>query len=489
MSNEIVRGEGHAPGQNPGEPMPTVPKVERGSLGDMAEHFRRKNEEAASGGPRRQAPPAQQQTAKSRIGAFSERLEARQEAPTLPGTPRDQQQHELLSDDPDVRKQQKGKWRGAPETPPDPVQGGGGGAEPEQPATEGAEAVPEEGADDQQPLIDELDDVGAAEKYREWQTSDLFPEEMADKWLHEIKVAGQLKYVDTKELRQGYARGGDSRRMYAEAQQIQRQAQEHRAAIDQHFEAIKEPTNMLEILERNGYGDTLEKVARMIAERVSHNRRVVRAAGYAAMEQHNTQDANDHRVQEAMRQTEAELKRVRGVDIESRRLQFERQQFDQTRQQQTHQQATEQYRAQYENQLNQLRPNAFRAYGIKDTATNRQAVLRHLANVIQTTGFEGQITRDHVMSAAADLRDELDDTRATEQGGNGHSTGALSPAQWRAQQQVAAARSRAANGNGRPLPPGRLGMGNGKPLGGAGAKRGSLSDLEAMVHKSRTGGQ
>src|SRR5882672_2649488 len=308
MSGEVVRGEGHAPGQGAGVPMPTVTTPERGSLGDMREHFARKNAEAEQRGSQRQQQPAngnaRPQTTSSRIGEFSRQLEAKQEAPTGIGEQR--------------------------QTPANDVN------DPELP--EGSELP--EGDEQQQPVEGEtetdqaqaeLADAEALTKFREWSNSDLFPDEMADKWLHELKVAGRVQYVDTKELRQGYMRGGDARRMYSEAQQVQQQAQSYTQSMNQHFQAVRDPEQMLEIYERNGYGETLEKVARLIAERVSSTRRVVRAAGLAAMEQYGTNDSNDHRVRAAMEATERELKRSRAVDVEQRRLAFERSQFDQSR--------------------------------------------------------------------------------------------------------------------------------------------------------------
>jgi hypothetical protein len=173
--------------------------------------------------------------------------------------------------------------------------------------------------------------------------------------------------------------------------------------------------------------------------------------------------------------TQAALKRTRAVEAEQRRLQFERDQLERGKQQTQSTQRQKEYAAQYENQLNQLRPNAMRAYGIKDTPANRQALARHLGNVIQTNGFSGNITRDLVMQAAADLRDEQGDIQAREQGLN---SGSMSPQQWQAQRAA-----------GQALPPNRLAAGGGKPMGVTnGAKRGNLSDLEAMVRKGRMGG-
>ncbi|HEX6464225.1 MAG TPA: hypothetical protein VFZ98_07230, partial [Vicinamibacterales bacterium] len=80
---DVVRGEGNAPGQGPGEEMPAVTTTERKSLSDF-----KRDMEAKNNAPARAAQPP---TAKSRVGAFSEALERRQQAPVMPNEPRSQQ--------------------------------------------------------------------------------------------------------------------------------------------------------------------------------------------------------------------------------------------------------------------------------------------------------------------------------------------------------------------------------------------------------------
>jgi len=452
MSDTIVRGEGNAPGQGPGEPMPSVNTTERAGLDTMRDVLARKNAEADSRGGRPVPPPS----ARSRTAEFSERLERSQQAPTLPGEARK---------DPEPIK-------GAPDKPP---------PRPESQATKPSNGQIDGQTDGQNVDGDELDALAGDEsleqepgiaptdaellaKAKEWQSGDLFPDELLEK-LHPVKVNGRELYVDGKELRQGYMRGGDYRRQFQEVQVREQRAQQTEQFYQQHFEAVRDPNQMLEIYERNGYGETLEKVAVLIAQRRRETNRIVQGAGYAAMHQFNTQDENDHRVVAAMEATRRRLQDANAVETEKRRIAFEKSQLQQTKQQTQHEQETERYKAVYENQLNQLRPLAFRANGIKDTAANRQAIARHLSNVIATNGFNGDITRDMLMEAARDLREELDDRFAQERAAD--------------QQPRQGAPQR------RPLPPRGAGMGAGSPLQGNGAKRGSLSDLEAMVRNNR----
>lgn len=471
--SEIVRGEGHAPGQGPGEVMPTVQTTERASLDSMRDHFARKNEEAearARGGgvSQRSQPNGQPQTTSSRIGEFSKQLEQRQQQMA----------------------------NGADPNAPVPQEGETEQTQGEEQSTEGDK--PAEGEEAAAALA--VDDKTALEKFREWSDSDLFPDEMADKWLHELTVSGQTKYVDTKELRQGYMRGGDARKMYTEAQTMDRRAAAREQAFQQHFEAIRDPKTFLEMYSRNGYGrEWKESVAKLIASEVRDRRGICEAAGLAAMHRIGVNDWNHVDVQRAMATAEQNWNRMQDAGDYERRLQFERDQLTQQQQQTTHQQQTEQHKAHYDAVINQLRPVGFRAHGIKDTPANRQAMYRHIGNVVSpliaAKQFDGNLTREHILQAAQDLREELDDELAGEraldnpaappQGTaanvNGTRNG-MTAQQQRAAQQAAARRSRALGGN-------RMGIGGGKPMGGAASqKRGSLDDLEAMVRRSRDGG-
>jgi hypothetical protein len=309
-----------------------------------------------------------------------------------------------------------------------------------------------------------VDDQQALAKYREWEESDLFPDELEDKWLSEVKPNGVVKYVTQKELKQGYIRGVDWARMGEQNQLVQQQLRAYEAERNQHFESIRDPNTMLEVYERNGYMDTLEKMAELITERKKADMGMIRAAGLAEAARLGLTDlrqAESHRdVVAVMERTAANIKRLRQVEIDSRRNAFDRQRID--------------------GQLNQLRPAAFRAYGIKHDKATVQAFSRHMGRLIQINGFSGNITRELVMEAAKNLRDEMEDERRAEQNmSSANGNGAMSPKEFRARQQ-AASRAQA-------LPPNRRGAGAGNQLGanGEGQKRGSLRDLEVFVRNQR----
>ena len=124
--------------------------------------------------------------------------------------------------------------------------------------------------------------------------------------LHELKANGVTRYVDTKELKQGYIRGVDYRRFHAEAQAVSQQHQRYQQSMQQHFEQIRDPGQMLEIYERNGFGDTLYQVATLIAERDREDRGMVRAAGIDIMQRKGINDPNHREVVDAMKRAESE---------------------------------------------------------------------------------------------------------------------------------------------------------------------------------------
>lgn len=461
---EVVRGNGHAPGQGLGEAMPSVrPDVQPARPGDFKRMMRERDNAARNPPAKPAAPtpqkPAEVPTRRSHIAEFSERLEAKQQAPVEPNAP----------------KPTKGENMGDPNQLKEP-------GNLEKPAGEEQGADTEPGEQEQQPQAEEptaLDDLAALNKFREWETSDMFPEELNDK-LHEVKVNGQLRYVDTNELRQGYMRGGDYRRFYQEAQQHMQQAQQVQQSMRQHFEQVRDPKTMLELYERNGYGDTLLQVAHMIADRERGNMRIVRAAMTAEMQRLGVQDDRDHRIQQVKTDTEARIKKMNEAENLARRTEFDKQQLQQEKDAREKQSRMQENQALYERQLNQLRPNAFKAYGLKDTEGNRAALARHIGNVIAVHGFEGNVTRALVMEAAADLRDELDQRMAAEQGQGG----AMSPEDWK--RASLHQKGEVQRNTGRVLPPNRAGLGGGKPLGNLGGKqRGTVRDLETMVRNNR----
>ena len=293
-----------------------------------------------------------------------------------------------------------------------------------------------------------------------------------------MKINCRTYYHTVKELEQMAMRGGDYRQKSAELQNHQRAIAAERQSWQKHWEDIKDPDAFLEVYERNGYTDTLERAFWKWAERKESERSIVRASGIDAMRRFQCNE-HDQRVRDAMTRTEQGLAAARQADIRQRQLEFRERQLQQQEQQRQSQQTQEQWQGVYERQLNQLRPLAFRALGLKDNPTNRQMLNRHLWNAIQQNKFDGNITRDLVMQAASDLEEELYEQRSREQGVAGG--GVMTPEQWQRAQRAAAAK--------KALPATRFGGGGGAPLAnGNGIKQGRLSDLEAMVRRNRTGG-
>lgn len=426
------------PGDGAGQPMPAVQTEARASVDTMRAHLARKNAEQATG-------------AKDRVAAFSGAYEAKQQARRDPRERPDQQQ--IVTDVPDTQ--------GDPNAQPAAEEGQAPEADPSSVQVEDELEAPRS-----------LEDNEALERFRAWEQDDYFPDEMLTK-LHEVKVNGRTYSVDGNELRQGYMRGGDYREKSGQARQLAQQAQAYQAQMNQHFEAIKNPDTMLEVYERNGYGDTLLEVARKVAMRVQEQKGVVRAAAIDAMQRLGIDNPNDHRVQAVMKSTQERVDRLAALDARERRLQYETQQLQQVQQQRQSQEQTEQLRQVYERQLSQLRGVSFRAFGIADNKANQQSFARHFMAVVSSQGFNSEqgVTKEMAMAAAQDLADEL---------------GPRAPSGPDSQVDPIVARH-GRQQQGRPLPPNRQGLGGGKPVAGPQAQRRTLSDLEAMVRKQRLG--
>lgn len=460
-SGEIVRGNGHAPGQTLGVPMPSVTTNERGGLDDFERTMRAKNEEADRAARERVQGQQRGQTSKGRIAEFQQKLD-------------------------DRTAQLRGEAQPPADPEPEETPESAPSAEPEQPEQDKQQAQPENDNDEASPL----DDKQALEKFREWDKSDLFPQELENKWLTEVKPNGNVQYVTHSELKRGYLRGIDWARMGEQHKQMQTQLQGYEAERQQHFEAIRDPQKMLEIYERNGYSDTLYQVATLIAERDAQDRSIIRAAGLAEAQRLGYTPQNIHaadrdaRVLAAIDRAKQGIARMRQVEIDARRVEYDRSQLQARQNAVQHETSVNQLSQQYTNQLNQLRPAALRAYGFRMNDANVAAFNRHLGKIIGIMGkLQSGITREMAMDAAKNLRDEQDEIRENEQrlaSGNGNAT--MTPKEWRARQQ-AESRSQA-------LPPGRRGAGNGQALGANGGQpqRGSLKDLEQMVRNNRMRG-
>jgi hypothetical protein len=287
--------------------------------------------------------------------------------------------------------------------------------DPTQQAAQGEQPVDEDDAlEAPAPPIDPQE---AASKYKEWTESPDLPPDFKNK-LVEVKWGPHgTKLVTVDEAIKGYQRLGESTRVFQQAQAREAEAKRNAQVYDQHFEAIKDPSQFLEIYERNGYGDVLYKVAEMIAQRDLQDNQLVQAAGYAAMRQFQT-DAKDYRVREAMDAARQRLVAQRQQEVEMRKLQAERdrllQQHKQVDEQQQVAQLTEKFRA----QLAQLVPIAFKAHGVRDNQINRAKHHRLLTDLMQATNAT-DITRQLVMDATSMLLEEISDARGAANGTNG----------------------------------------------------------------------
>lgn len=423
--------------------MPSVPaSAGRKSLSDFAR--------ARKGGDLPAQAPANQQTPQ-------QRSHFQRTTPTSSSDNRQQAHPEGLAENENARQLAQ---------PTNPKTIGEGAEEPTpQGEPKASDAQLEAGAEqgEQEAAPGSLSDAEIVQRYREWEKSDLAPEEIFADKLHAVKVRGQERYVDYNELRQGYMRHGDYTARGNELKQREQQVEQHRKSIDEHFATIKDPDQFLEIYERNGYSDVLEQVAeKMHARRTEHRSLVVAAGramaermGYSADDIRRGAADNDRNVVAAMQAADQRLKQARSVEIENRKLEFERKRFEAERQAAQRQQEAQKDRQLFDNQISQLRPGAFKAHGIPDNQGNRVAFLRHLQSVVNLEGLQPEgFTRAQMMSAARNMREELEDQRQAESSRPG--AGFMSDAEYRAKQQADARRAA--------LGPNRVATGAGKPI-------------------------
>lgn len=329
-----------------------------------------------------------------------------------------------------------------------------------------------------------LSDAEVLAKFREWEASDLYPDELMAK-MHPVKVRGEERYVDTEELRKGYIRYSDYQARGSELKTREAEVGKYKTVMDQHFSAIKDPDVFLDTYERNGYGSQLEKVAERLMARRQERDELVHAAGYAAalragytpeqIAAGHAEPNRDRNVYEAMKRAREQFEHGRKIDIESRKLTAERERLDSEREQARIAEATKTHHATFDRQLAQLRPAAFKAHGFEDTSQNRDAFMLHLKEVIDSEGGlppEG-FNRGLIMNAAQLMRERLADKNQTLRN-------YLTPQEQRAAEQAQARR-------GQPLSPTRAGTGGGRTVINPGSKSQSVDDFTRQYHNRRMG--
>lgn len=273
-------------------------------------------------------------------------------------------------------------------------------------------------------------------KAQEWQNSPTLPEDFLDK-LIECKVVGpdgqkRVERWTIRDAKEGVMRQYDYSRSLGQIRQQTAELGQREQRYNQHFETIQDPEKFIERHEDMGYSEVLDKALLTYAERKQQQRALVRAAGIDAMNRFGC-DANDKRVHDAMERTEAQLLEGHKAKLENRRLAREREALQQQTQQRADEGAAQQRIQTLKKSLDQLRPVAFKAYGVADNGANETDFYRHLKWVTDSDAEwdGGSISIEHCMKAAQGLAEELGDRRGA---------GANPPAR----------------GKGQPLPPTRL---------------------------------
>lgn len=301
---------------------------------------------------------------------------------------------------------------------------------PAEPPAEGEEPPTPEAPPAAQQWTQE--DIDALAKFKAWMESETIPEEFLSKMVP-LKNGDDIEYEPYEEVREGRMRLRDYHRSMGELKKEREQFNARAQAYESHFASIFDDgedgmvgaRNMHEIYTRQGKRKQLMQLGAILAKEEQED--IDTARGYAiAFAQRNgimvrdpktgqvDIDWNHYDVRKAfdskraaLEQHREEQNRVRGIEFENQRLREAQAQKQQAMRQ-------EEFAATQTRKLNQLRPRAFEAMGLKhDDTAHRAQFERELADVIQ---FENaaEVTPELVTKAARRTKEAL---REREQGG------------------------------------------------------------------------
>lgn len=365
--------------------------------------------------PQGQQPGAGATPQPATLGNFEAKMRAKNEAARQQPAPGQRSQQVVQGTGP-IGDRARAAEAQAKSTPPgdqaaaDPAGQANAQTEQQDPPA-GTEEQQEAGAEGDEGGAPEASDAELIEKAKKWDSSPELPMEFLDKM---IEVTGKnpdgskfSKSVPVKEMKDGYMRQYDYQRQYQQMQVRHQDLDARESRIQQHFEKVNTPEAFLETYEDMGYGEVFEQAAIIHAKRIQQERRLVEAAGIAAMQELGIDDPNHHDVQRAMASAEQRLKSARKLEIEHRRLQAEKNGLAQTRQVEDNSRQQQQRVEQLKSQLAQLTPVAMKAHGVVDSGPNREDFLRHLKYVVDNSE-DGQVDMNSCMKAAQSLSEELE---------------------------------------------------------------------------------
>jgi hypothetical protein len=257
------------------------------------------------------------------------------------------------------------------------------------------------------------DDKALIDAIREWQNGGAFPQMLENtpfEWVD--KGTGALRRMTFGEMQEGVMRQSEFSSRMNQMRGFEQQLKFRETANNQFWTDIRDPMKLLEELEDRGYDEVFHKAAVEHSNRRMRMKRIAEAAGYAMMREHNLPE-NHPDVVSAVRDAMQGQMAARRMEVENRKLQKHNQMLAAMRQQQDNQQQQQQRMQQLNNSLAQLIPTAFKSAGVRNSPANTEAFYRHLnAYVASLQGWDGNIRRQHVITAAKMVREELEDMAA-----------------------------------------------------------------------------
>lgn len=219
------------------------------------------------------------------------------------------------------------------------------------------------------------------------------PEELMDLMV-KVPWGDGHREIPTRELVNGFMRQSDYTRAKTEIRNETQRLQNVEQGLRTTFENFKTPESLHQQLMSLGFRKQLEGAARLVYKQWYEEEQVVRAL--PADKQH------------AYR---AKLERARELEEQHASAMRRQQYLEQQAQNNQSQEAMQQSAQMIQNQINQLRPMAFKALGIVDAPYHRQLFERELVAVVQNSGqqFTGQITRQQAWEAAQSAKEILED--------------------------------------------------------------------------------
>lgn len=199
---------------------------------------------------------------------------------------------------------------------------------------------------------------------------------------------GETRDVPVAEMQRGYMRQLDYTRSKQEVSQLQRQTQQHNQNMNAFLNDLGQPATMREKLEDIGYGPVLQQVAEAIyAERLTEEKH------FYDLKKRGASDDTINFMRER-------LAGERTLKLEQRASKRREAQFQsQLAQRNNIDQQAEQGK-QLTNQLNQLRPAAFKRLGLPDDAMHNNAFEKQFMAILETGGGKNKQLRDVVLAAA-----------------------------------------------------------------------------------------